>query len=430
MEVAKDAPSRPTVVLRPGRDRSLRRRHPWVLSGSVAGIEGLGEDREQGRGDEGPPAPGGEGDEAFGAWARVVSAEGETLGWGHLCPASQIRVRMLSFAKDPPDDGLVAERIAAAVARRRDHPLLADTDAVRLVNAEGDGLPGLVADRYADVVVVRLASAGMAARRELVAETLRQATGAPLGLERAAGAEARREGMAAREGVLWGDPANVSGGAGDTADGTLLTIREAGRQYRVDVRGGQKTGFYLDQRDARSLVERLAAGRRVLDLFAYTGGFAAAAARGGAREVTLVETSATALELARENLARNAPEVPGRLVQADAFRWLRGTQGEWDLLVVDPPPLARRKGDAGRAARAHKDVLLGALRRAAPGAVVLAFACSHHVGPDLFRKICFGASVDAGRPARVLAELTAPPDHPVSLDHPEGRYLSGLVLEL
>jgi len=438
MEVHEDAPSLPTVVLRPGRDPSLRRRHPWVLSGSVDRIEGLAE------GGEGPAAAGapgegdapgkrdapGEGGGAFGAWARVVSAEGEPLGWGHLSPASQIRVRMLSFAKDPPDDGLVAERIAAAVARRREHPLLADTDAVRLVNAEGDGLPGLVADRYAGVVVVRLASAGMAARRELVAEALRQASGAAVGLERAAGAEARREGMAAREGLLWGDLGDRAGVDGAAADAALLTVREGDRAYRVDVRGGQKTGFYLDQRDARSLVERLASGRRVLDLFAYTGGFAAAAARGGAREVTLVETSATALELARENLVRNAPEVPGRLVQADAFRWLRGTQEEWDLLVVDPPPLARRKADVDRAARAHKDVLLGALRRAAPGAVVLAFACSHHVGPDLFRKICFGASLDAGRPARVLAELTAPPDHPVSLDHPEGRYLSGLVLEL
>jgi len=430
-----DASSWPSVVLEPGRDRSVRRRHPWVLSGSVARVE---DPRAREDGD------------LSGAWARVVSAEGETLGWGHLSPASQIRVRMLSTAKEPPDDDLVSERIAAAVARRREHPLLSDTDAVRLVNAEGDGLPGLVADRYAGVVVMRLASAGMGARRERVAEALREATGAPVGLERAAGAEARREGMAAREGLLWGEApepdAEVTGsgvpragpGAPDPGAPASLAsplpgpvaIREAGREYLVDVRGGQKTGFYLDQREARSLVERLADGRRVLDLFAYTGGFAAAAARGGAREVTLVETSGSALELARENLARNAPQVPDRPVQADVFRWLRGAQGEWDLLIADPPPLARRKADVSRAARAHKDVLLLALRRAAPGAVVLAFSCSHHIGPDLFRKICFGASLDAGRPARVLAELTAPADHPVSLDHPEGRYLSGLVLEL
>jgi 23S rRNA (cytosine1962-C5)-methyltransferase len=383
------------VVLLPGRDRSVRRRHPWVLSGAVARLEGA-------------PEP--------GAWVRVVSAEGEALGHGHWSPHSQIRVRLLRFGKDAADDELVSARIAEAVARRAADPLLADTDAVRLVNAEGDGLPGLVADRYGDLVVARLSTAGMEARRALVAQALRAATGAPAGFERPDAAAARREGMAAHQGPLWGDPPAAP-----------VTIREHGRRYLVDAAGGQKTGFYLDQRDARDLVERLARGRRVLDLFAYTGGFAVAAAHGGAASLTIVDSSAEALALAARNLEPWSSSSP-RFERDDAFRFLRRDEARYDLLVVDPPPLARRAADVERAARAYKDALLGALRLAAPGALLLAFSCSHHVGPDLFRKIAFGASIDAGRPLAVLAELGAPSDHPVALDHPEGRYLTGLLL--
>ncbi|MEB2344191.1 MAG: class I SAM-dependent rRNA methyltransferase [Deltaproteobacteria bacterium] len=384
------------VVLLPGRDRSVRRRHPWVLSGAVARLEGAAEP---------------------GAWVRVVSAEGEALGHGHWSPHSQIRVRLLAFAKDAAGDELVAARIAEAVARRGADPLLAGTDAVRLVNAEGDGLPGLVADRYGDLVVARLATAGMEARRALVAEALRAATGAAAGFERPDAAAARREGMAAHQGPLWGAPPAAP-----------VAITERGRGYLVDAAGGQKTGFYLDQRDARDLVERLARGRRALDLFAYTGGFAVAAARGGAASLTVVDSSADALALAARNLAPWSPALPCRLERDDAFRFLRRDGERYDLVVVDPPPLARRAGDVERAARAYKDALLGALRLAAPGALLLAFSCSHHVGPELFRKIAFGASLDAGRPLAVQAELGAPSDHPVALDHPEGRYLTGLLL--
>ena len=225
--------------------------------------------------------------------------------------------------------------------------------------------------------------------------------------------------MAARQGPLWGDPPDAP-----------LWIEERGRRYRVDVREGQKTGFYLDQRDARDLVETLAAGRRCLDLFSYSGGFAVAAARGGARAVRAVDSSAGALELARENLAANAPATEARLERADAFRFLRGDAAEYDLIVIDPPPLARQRRDVSRAARGMKDLLLHGLRRAAPGARLLVFSCSHHVGAELLQKIAFGATLDAGRPARLLRVLGAGVDHPVSLDHPEGSYLSGLLLEV
>jgi len=386
------------VVLAPGRDRSLRRRHPWVLSGAVARVEG---------------------EAAPGAAVRVLSAEGETLGYGDLSPHSAIRVRVFHFGKDPLPEDWLRERIARAVARRVAHPLVGDTEALRLVNAEGDGLPGLVADRYADLVVVKLGSAGMLRRREDVVAALREATGAARGFERADPSAARQEGFSAREGALWGEPPVEP-----------VAVRERDRRYHVDVLRGQKTGFYLDQRDARDLVAGLARGRRVLDLFSYSGSFAVAAARGGATSAVCVDSSAAALDLAKRQLEENAPGFDAALFEGDAFEFVRGDEGRYDLLIVDPPPLARKQRDVPRAARAYKDVLLHALRRAESGAFVLAFSCSHHVGPELFRKIVFGAALDAGRSARCLRALGAPADHPVSLDHPEGEYLCGLLLEL
>ena len=385
------------VVLHPGRDRSLRRRHPWVLSGAVASVQG-------------DPEP--------GAFARVLAAEGEVLGFGHYSPHSALRVRMLGFEKELSEENLLEARITDAVARRTASPLLRDTDAVRLVNAEGDGLPGLVADRYADAVVVKLTTAGMLVRREAIAGALRAATGAATGFERADSVAARKEGLPARQGPLWGEPPVEP-----------VWIRERGRRYRVDLVDGQKTGFYLDQRDARDLVQGLAVGRRVLDLFCYTGGFGVAAACGGARHLTLVDSSGPALELARENLAANAAAAPARLEQADAFELLRTDDAGYDLLILDPPPMARAERDVARAARAYKDLFRNALRRSAPRACLLVFACSHHISAEKLRQIVFGASLEARRSLRVLAMLGAAPDHVVSLDHPEGSYLSGLLLE-
>jgi 23S rRNA (cytosine1962-C5)-methyltransferase len=314
----------------------------------------------------------------------------------------------------------VAERLAAALAARARHPLLGGTNALRLVNAEGDGLPGLVVDRFADVVVVRAGSAAWLARAEAVAEELRRQTGACVGLARPDVAALRREGAHAEPCTLWGEPPSEP-----------VVVEEGERRYLADVAHGQKTGFYLDQRDARELVKKLAAGERVLDLFSYTGGFAVAALHGGAREVVLVDSSRDALALAERNVrAAGADAARARAVLGDGFEFARKEASGFGLAIADPPPLARRKADVPRAARAYKDVLLHLLRAAAPGARVLAFSCSHHVGPELFRKIAFGAALDAGRDARVAAELGAPADHPVSLFHPEGRYLTGLLLEV
>jgi 23S rRNA (cytosine1962-C5)-methyltransferase len=386
------------VVLAAGRDRSVRRRHPWVLSGAVARVVG-------------EPAP--------GACVRVLSADAEVLGYGHYAPRATLRVRLFAFGKEEPAPDWLAARIRSAMALRDGHPLLADTDAARLVNAEGDGLPGLVVDRYAHVLVVRASSPGMLVRLDEIASALREIPGAAAGFARSDPAAARREGLAIREGPLWGD-----------APRAPIAIREAGRSYRVDVAAGQKTGFYLDQRDARALVSKLAAGLRVLDLFAYTGGFAVAALAGGAARATLVESSAEALTLARAHLDAAGAGDRARAERADAFGYLRGAEPSerYDLIVLDPPPLARRRADVGRASRAYKDLILHALQRVEPGGLVLAFACSHHVSPERFGQVAFAASLDAGRPAQVLRVLSAPVDHPVSLDHPEGRYLTGLLL--
>ncbi len=385
------------VILKATRDRSIRRRHPWILSGAIDRIEGV---------------------EEPGAWVQVRSAEGEVLGYGHLSPGSSLRVRMLTVGKEAPGDDLIGERIRLAVDRRAAQPLLGDTQAVRLVNAEGDGLPGLVVDRYGDVVVAKIAAAGMHLRRNLIAAALREATGAGVGYERADAHAARREGISIEQGPLWG-----------TAPEGPFEIDERGRRYRIDVVAGQKTGFYLDQRDARDLAASLADGRRVLDLFSYSGGFSVAAALGGASSVTLVESSAPALALAKENLAVNAPGLPARFVNQDVHEFLREDQEPYGLIIVDPPPLARNRRDVPRASRAYKDALLYAFARSAPGAYLLAFACSHNIDADLFRKIVFGAALDAGRTVQVLRVLGPPVDHPVSIDHPEGNYLTGLLMQ-
>ena len=219
------------VVLHAGRERSVLRRHPWILSGAVARVDAAAAEP--------------------GAWVRVLSHGGEVLGWGHLSPASQLRVRLVAFGKEEPPAGWLAERIASAVARRKEDPALAGTNAVRLINAEGDALPGLVVDRYDDVIVAKLTSAGMLVRRGEVVEALRAASGASAGYERADSAAVRREGLAAGHGPLWG-----------AVPVSPVAIVEGRRHYRVDCVAGQKTGFYLDQRDARGWVETLAAGRR------------------------------------------------------------------------------------------------------------------------------------------------------------------------
>ena len=348
--------ARPTLRLAPGRERSLLLRHPWIFSGAIEAVDG---------------AP------ATGNTVDVVASDGRFLGRGAYSPSSRIRARIWSF--DPAtaiDAAFFAARVERAIAARA--PLVdARHDACRLVHGESDGLPGVVADRYADTVVVQLTSAGAERWRDAIVDALAAATGARCVFERSDAEVRALEGLTARTGA-------VRGRCNDIVD-----IVEAGIAYRVDVAHGQKTGFYLDQRDNRALVCRHARDRRVLNAFCYTGGFTLAALVGGASRVLSIDSSAEALALARENLGRN-------------------------------PALD--------AARAYKDINLLAFKLLAPGGLLATFSCSGGVGADLFRKIVAGAARDAGVEAAVIARMSASADHPVALGFPEGEYLKGLLI--
>jgi 23S rRNA (cytosine1962-C5)-methyltransferase len=352
-----------------------------------------------------------EGEPEAGASVLVVDSRGRRLGWGDWDPDAQLRVRMCEIgdAKQPGSADWLRARLRGALEWRAGHALLRDTDALRLVHAEADGLPGLIVDRYADHLVVKPGTPGMLRRVPLLGELLTAHT-------------------SARGAWLRGEPRRGTGLAERALFGEIpdapIEIAERGRRYAVDLRRGQKTGFYLDQRDARDLFQQLARGARAADLFCYTGGFAAAALAGGAASAIAVDTSEPALAL----LARNAPGATA--VCEDVADYLRRDPGPFDLISLDPPPLAKRKRDVPAAARAYKDLNLWALRRAAPGAHLLTFSCSHHVDPWLLRSIAFGAAEDAGREVQVLSLLGAPPDHPVALVHPEGEYLKGLLLRV
>ena len=382
--------------LRSGKDRPLRLGHPWAFAGAIANLN-----RHL------PP----------GSLVRLESAAGDFLGIGAANPRCAIAVRLLTHEAEVVDAGFVRRRLAAALALRS-AVVPSDTDAYRCVNGEGDFLPGLVVDRYGEGLVLQCLTAGAAALQPLVVEALVDLARPRFIYERSAGSVRREEGLPDVEQVLHGDIPEDP-----------VAVREHGMRFVVDFRRGQKTGFFLDQRDNRLLAKALAGERRVLNAFAYTGGFGVYAAGGGARAVVSVESSARAVELARENWRLNQlPAVPESFVVADVFRYLREEGEPFDLLILDPPALVKHRQELARGARAYKDLHLQALRRSAPGALVLTFSCSQHVDAELFRKIVNGAAADARREVRVLRHLGPGADHPTSLAQVEGEYLTGLLL--
>ena len=336
-------------------------------------------------------------------------------------PASQIRARAWTFDEgETVDRAFFQRRIAAAVARRS-ALFDADNTAARLVHAESDGLPGIIADRYGDVIVIQLLAAGADAHRADIIDALVSTTGVTTIVERSDAEVRTLEGLPPVTGVVAGAlPARV-------------VIREHALAYRVDVLGGQKTGFYLDQRDNRRIVGDLAAGRRVLNAFCYTGGFTLAALAGGAQSALSIDSSAPALSLARSNLAANPSiaALPAKWHAADVFgelRELRNAGAQFDMVVLDPPKFAPTAAHAQRAAAAYKDINLLAFKLLAPGGLLVTFSCSGGISAELFRKIVAGAAVDARADATVVAILGAGADHPLTLAFPEGEYLKGLLL--
>lgn len=389
----------PALVLKPGREKSVVRRHPWVFSGSVAHLKGNVES---------------------GGNVAVCASDGRFLAWAALSPASQIRARVWSYdVQQVPDETLLRARVAAAVARRVG--MAADCDAMRLVHAEADGLPGLIVDRYADTLVVQITSSGAERWRDVLVDALRKVTGCANVFERSDADVRALEDLPVRVGVLAGAVPEAG-----------LTIAERGLRYRVDVATGQKTGFFLDQRDNRAAVGALCRDRDVLNCFCYTGGFTLSALAGGARSVLSVDSSAAALELAQQNVMLNGlDEARTEWADADVFRFLRELRAEgrtFDFIVLDPPKFAPTSKDAERAARGYKDINLNAMRLLRPGGMLATFSCSSGISADLFQKIVAGAAADAGLSFGIEQRFFAAPDHPVMLEFPEGEYLKGLLL--
>jgi len=392
-------------VLAPGREKSLLHRHPWVFSGAIEKAKG-----EVGAGDT----------------VDIVAADGRFLARAAASPASQIRARVWTFDPDQKVDAAFLDaRLRAAIARRA--PLFdASHNAARLVHAESDGLPGLIVDRYGDLLVVQVLSAGIEAWRGAIVESLLAITGAAAIFERSDTEVRSLENLPPRSGAL-----NRSDASNPQAPGEA-TILEHGLTYRVDAATGQKTGFFLDQRENRQRIREFATGCEVLDCFCYTGGFALNALSAGASSVLAIDSSADAIRTAEENARANRLDLSrAHFLEADAFKHLRllRDQGRsFDLIVLDPPKLAPTIRHVERAARAYKDINLLALKLLRRGGILATFSCSGGVGIELFQKIVAGAAVDARVDAQIVERLGPSSDHPVSLAFPEGDYLKGLLL--
>ena len=389
------------MIINAGRDKSLLRRHPWIFSGAVKSVDG---------------------GTVSGDVVRVQSDDGRFLAAAAYSEKSQIIARVLSFDEHEVIDAAFYRRqIKTAVARRS--PLTATTNAMRLIHGESDGLPGLVADRYGDVIVLQLLTAGIDPQRELLATLLMEETAATTIYERSDADVRELEGLPVRNGLIAGQP---------LPDETV--IKENGMTIVVDIAQGHKTGFYLDQRDSRVLTTSLAANADVLNCFCYTGTMSVAALAGGAKSVLSIDSSAPSLEMAAHNLQRNGHDTTrAEWLDADVFQALRKLRDQaksFDLIILDPPKFAPTAHHAEKAARAYKDINLLALKLLRPGGYLMTFSCSGGINADLFQKIVAGAALDAHVDAQIIKRLGAGADHPVALNFPEGDYLKGLLLRV
>jgi len=381
------------LILKPGREKSLKRRHPWIFSGGIARVEGKPQ---------------------LGDTVEVCSADGAFLAVAAYSPESQIRARVWDWKAVNIDADFFALRIARAAVRRSDF----DVSGVRLVHGESDGLPGVVADRFGDTVVVQLLSAGAERWRGAIADALAALPGVTRVVERSDADVRMLEGLPPQSGLLRGVAAQEP-----------LVVTEHGLQYGIDAEHGHKTGFYLDQRDNRLMLRGMVKDKAVLDCFCYCGGFALNALAGGASAVTAIDSSGSALTAAQANAQRN--QLPAaEWIEADVFQTLRKYRDagrKFDVIVLDPPKFAPTAAHAEKAARAYKDINLIGFKLLNPGGVLMTYSCSGGVSPDLFQKIVAGAALDAGVDARIEGWLHAAADHPVALNFPEGEYLKGLL---
>jgi 23S rRNA (cytosine1962-C5)-methyltransferase len=383
-----------TVHLKPGRDQSVRRFHPWIFSGAISGVSA---------------------DITDGAWVEVKSGK-QTLGFGHYQKAT-ISVRLISFGAIPPGDSLYQTKIEAAFSLRMNANVISPyTNAYRLVHGEGDGLPGLIVDIYHDVAVMQAHSAGMHHDRKRIAEAVRQIlqeeNGHPIAAVYYKSLLEKSEseyllGMAA----------------------VPHTVLEHGHSFYVDWEEGQKTGFFLDQRENRKLLGEMAKGKTVLNTFCYTGGFSVYALRNEAALVHSVDASEKAIALTRKNLQLNNfdPHLH-ECTASDTFDFFKDKENSYNLIILDPPAFAKHKDARHQAVKGYQRLNAGAMRIIKPGGILFTFSCSQVVDTQLFYDTVVSAAIQSGREVKVLHRLSQPADHPVSLFHPEGEYLKGLVL--
>ncbi len=394
--------AKPLIVLREGREKSLQRRHPWIFSGAIDYIDGTPQ-----RGDTVP----------------VRDVAGNFLAWAAYNADSQITARVWSWREqDVVNEAFFRTKISDALSTR--HILMAHQsgNGMRIIHGESDGLPGLIVDKYGDILVMQLGSAGAEHWRETLADILQELCAPACIYERSDSDGREREGLPPHCGVLRGAlPAHVK-------------VVENGLRFAVDVAAGQKTGYYLDQRDNRAFTGLLANDKEVLNCFCYTGGFSLYALRGGAKSVLSIDSSQEALQLAQQNVELNQLDAAKAEWQCadvfEALRKLRDQNRKFDLIVLDPPKFAPTAAFAEKASRAYKDINLLGFKLLRPGGLLFTYSCSGGISDDLFQKIIAGAALDAGVDAQIVNKLHAAPDHPVLLSFPEGAYLKGLVLRV
>ena len=391
-----------TVTIKPKRQESILRRHPWVFSGAIKSIDGK------------PSA---------GDWVCVRANKGALLGWGHYSPGTSIAIRLLTFAEDIPNDDWWKAKIIEAVNVRRQLGLLENNEnnTCRLIHAEGDGLPGLIADFYSGVLVIQCHTPGMHKELKLLCAAFSEALGDALFAvyDKSSKSLAKHGGIISEDGLVWGKlPENHH-------------AMEHGHKFKIDWEKGQKTGFFIDQRENRNLLAHYSKGKKVLNVFSYTGGFSVYAMKAGATEVHSLDSSARALEICDENVLLNdLPPEGHKCLQEDAIAFLKEDLSEYDIIVLDPPAFAKRATARHAAVQGYKRINLRAIESMKPGSLLFTFSCSQAVDEKLFTNTIIAAAIQSNRTVRILHRLHQPADHPVSAFHPEGSYLKGLVLRV
>ena len=391
---------RTAVILKPGKEQSLLRLHPWVFSGAIHTIPG---------------------NIAEGDIVDVLSSGREYLATGHYQVGS-IAVRVLSFSPIEDTENFWKDKIQAAYLLRETLGLASgnETNVFRLVNAEGDGLPGLIIDFYNGVAVMQMHTVGMFLNREAIAEALKFVLGDKLTAiyDKSVSTLPYKAKIDPVDGFLFGS-------------GAENIVSENGLKFKIDWAEGQKTGFFVDQRENRKLLETYSKGRRVLNTFCYTGGFSVYALRGGAELVHSVDSSAKAIDLARENISLNFKETEKHeAFVADVANFLRNNEQKYNLIILDPPAFAKHNNVLDNALQGYKRLNARAIEIIEPGGIIFTFSCSQVVSKENFRKSVFTAAANTGRQVKILHQLSQPPDHPVSIYHPEGEYLKGLVIQV